>query len=200
MAHARILVVDDDADMRRMLERLLLVRHFEPLGAGDGREALERAADGPIDAALIDLSLPDTDGIKLMQQLREADPYLHCIIMTGYGDVVTAVSAMKAGAFHFIAKPFQFDIIENLVWRAVEAGRLENENRVLKSQVHTVSALAELRGVSPAVQQLRDLIQQVADTDANVLVLGESGTGKELVARALHELSLRSEQMFVPIN
>jgi two-component system response regulator AtoC len=197
MTTKRILVVDNEAKMRRILELSLKSMGHEVVQAGDGQEALAKIESGSFDLVLTDLRMPRLDGIGLLTALREADNDIPVIVMTAYGTIETAVAAMKVGAADYVIRPFEMETIEMAVTRALTMQVVQRENRFLKDEVSR--GWGDFVGTSRAMQELYELLQQVAPTRSSVFVVGETGTGKELVARAIHAASGRSG-LFVPIN
>ncbi len=200
LAQARILVVDDDPRLLRLFTRQLQGLGCTPLPCATGNEGLDVAATHPIDAAILDLVLPDMSGIKVMERLLELHPGLPCLIITGQRDVRTAVQAMRAGAYQFLVKPHTLEEVEADLRCALEARSLKLENDELRQQLREVNSQRRLLGDSVEIRQLRRVIDQVARSDATVLVTGESGTGKELVVREIHERGGRSERALVSLN
>jgi DNA-binding NtrC family response regulator len=196
-----LLVVDDEQDML-----LLLKRSLEPNlecrveTALSGREALRIVQERPIDLILADIRMPDMDGLELLQQVSQQQPWLTVVLMTAYGCIELAVEAIKAGAYDFITKPFDHDSLVLTVGKALERSRLLRENLRLQRCVQGESAFQHLVGRSRAMQRVYEALQMVAKTDLTVLITGESGTGKDLAARAIHALSSRSRQPFVVVN
>ena len=197
---ARVLVVDDERRMRRVLQILLEQMGVESVAAENGGEALELFAAEKFDLVLTDLKMPGMSGVELLERVRGLDPDVPVIVLTAHGTVQTAVAAMKQGAFDYILKPFDVQAIELIIRNALELHRYRTENRFLKAQVAVLPAFENLIGTSVAMQAIYDLIRQVAPAKTAVLITGETGTGKELVARAIHNLSPRREQLFVPLN
>jgi len=173
---------------------------MESVAAECGEAALACFNAEPIDLVLSDLRMPDMDGIELLRRIRGFDAEVPVIILTAHGTVHTAVEAMKQGAFDFILKPFDVAVVEMTIRKALELGRYRVENRYLKEQVAGAPAFENLIGQSPAMQAIADMLRQVGPTRSTVLITGETGTGKELVARAIHNLSPRRDQLFVPLN
>lgn len=196
----QILVVDDEISVLRALERFLSDKGYEVIVADTFEKGAKVLEGGRCDLALVDLKLGDRDGIELVQYLQKVSPQTSCMIMTGFGSIDTAIQAIKAGAFHYVTKPFQFDDLFNLVQKALEHQRTREENRLLKKQLNLKYGLENIVGVSDGMKSIFDLVAKVADTDSTVLLLGESGTGKELVAKAIHYNSRRSNRTLVPVN
>ncbi|PLX94008.1 MAG: Fis family transcriptional regulator [Desulfuromonas sp.] len=197
----RILIVDDEAFIRENLERVLTEDGYQPLSTGESDEAIRRVSEEKIDLVLLDLNLGSKSGLDVLRQLKENDPEVLVIIITGYGTVESAVEALKLGAYDYIKKPFKADAIRLIVRLALETQNLRREVRQLKRGGKGLSGLADMVGASPKIQQVYHQIQEVAKHEnATVLITGESGTGKELVARAIHTLSPRKDQPFVEIN
>lgn len=201
MQGPRILIVDDEASLRTALFRALDRRGMQVVTASSKKEAETLgASDRGFDLAVVDLRLPDGDGIELMQMIKRAHPQAKVIILTGYGSIELAVEATQKGAFHFITKPCNLEEIINLIEKALTHSHLEKENSNLKSALHKKYKFENIVGHSDKIQEVLRLIERVSDSDATVLVTGESGTGKELVARAIHFNSHRSQGPFIPIN
>lgn len=200
MVKANILVVDDEVAIRRALERFLIGLGYQVWGVADAEEALKIVDEQPVDLALVDLVMPKMDGVELINRLRAKNSGIVSIVMTAYGTITSAVSAMKAGAYHYLTKPFELDDIASLVETALEHKQLKEENWYLKRQLKKKYKFDNIIGDSDGMQVVYSMIERVADTDSTVLVLGESGTGKELVAKALHYNSKRSDRPLVTVN
>ena len=197
----RILIVDDEAFIRENLERILAEDGYRPLSAADGEEALRQVSEAEVDLVLLDLNLGPRSGLELLAALRDIDPELLVIIITGYGTVESAVEALKMGAYDYIKKPFKADAIRLIVKLALETRSLRREVRHLRRESKGLPVDLEMIGTSPAMMQVYHQVREVAKHEtATVLITGESGTGKELVARAVHDLSRRKERPFVEIN
>ena len=198
MSSQRVLVVDDEPKMQRVLEILLRKLGHEVLLAADGQAALTLAQSVPVDLVMTDLRMPGMDGIALLSALREHGIAAPVILLTAYGTVESAVTAMKKGAYDYILRPFDVEAVEVVVTRALALERVQRENQFLRAEVE--KGWGEFIGRSAAMQQQYELICQVAPTHTSVLITGESGTGKELAARAIHRASPRRGALFVPIN
>jgi two-component system response regulator PilR (NtrC family) len=196
-----ILVVDDEEIMREILETLLAREGYDVRLAASGAEGLEMARAMPFDAAIVDIMMPGIDGIATLDELKRIDEDLAVVIITAYASVESAISAMKAGAFDYITKPFKNDEVLVVVRNALERRRLVNENRNLRQNIQErYHKFANIIGKSPRMRQVFDLIIQAAPSRSTILIQGESGTGKELVARAIHANSSRAERPFVTVN
>jgi DNA-binding NtrC family response regulator len=197
----RVLVVDDDASQREALAEMVASLGFTAVTAADGREALDLHEQQPADLILTDLIMPRMDGFQLLRSLEEHGYRTPVIVLTGFGSIEKAISVVHDyKAFWFLEKPIQPAVLRALMERAAAQTRLIEETEVLNRQLSFHGVLGDLVGGSRPMRQVFSEIQQVAPTSASVLVTGESGTGKELVARALHRLSPRSGNAFVPIN
>lgn len=198
MAH--ILVVDDESAIRAALKKLLKNQNYDVSVASNGEEALKVLEEGIVDVALVDLVMPKMDGIELIQKMKRIQPQITPIVITGFGTITSAVQAMKAGAFHYITKPFELDDVASIITAALESRRLMRENIALRSQLSQEYKFQNIVGKSDEMQAVFDLVEKVAETDSTVLLLGESGTGKELVAKAIHFNSRRKENSLVTVN
>jgi DNA-binding NtrC family response regulator len=196
----RILVVDDEEIMRDVLSALLASENYAVDLARNAGEALEMARDGDYGAVLLDLMMPDMDGLGVLEKFQKMQHPPVTIILTAFASVEKAVKATKLGAFDFITKPFKNDEILVAVKNALEQRRLRDENLRLKNSLRQRYGHANIIGKSAAMQQVFDMIAQVAPSRSTVLVEGESGTGKELVAKAVHAASGRADAPFVAIN
>jgi DNA-binding NtrC family response regulator len=195
-----ILVVDDKDSMRDMLTQTLSEEGYRVDSAANGRAALELVRNKSYDLVLTDMKMPDVDGLEVLSGVKEHDDETSVIVMTAYGTVETAVSAMKKGAFDFITKPFDTEHLCVLVNRALESRRMLAENVLLRQELMQVSGFTEIIGKSEKMREICELVKKVSGSDASVLLQGESGTGKELFARAIHSLSLRKDKPFIAIN
>jgi len=199
-AATRVVVIEDDEAFRAGVAGTLRLAGFEVAAFARAGAALHRWPEPGADVVLTDLRLPDMDGLDVLAHCHDADADLPVVVMTGHGDVDTAVRAIKQGAYDFIEKPFGRERLVTLLTRAAREYRLARENRGLRSRLAAGAGLSEvLCGDSAAMQRLRALILRIAPTPVDVLVCGETGTGKELVARALHDFSGRRGP-FVALN
>ncbi len=196
-----LLVVDDAADMlqllKRSLERELDCRVRTALS---GPRALELLQGEPVDLALIDMKMPQMNGLELLDHLKRADPYLTVVMVTAHGCIELAVQAIRKGAYDFITKPFDHEELILSLNKALERSRLLRENMNLQRRARVHEVFQNIVGRSAAMQRVFEAVQMVAKTDLTVLVTGESGTGKDLVSRAIHALSGRSDRSFVAVN
>jgi DNA-binding NtrC family response regulator len=196
----RILVVEDDREMARFLDQVLSEEGYAVELAHDGPAALARVGQCQFDLIISDLMMPRMKGTELIRQLRENHTEVPVLVITAFGTIESAVEAMKAGALHYITKPFRTDDFLIHVERALENHRLHNELDRLRTEVRGRYRFENLIGQSDKMQQVFDLVARVSDLPANVLILGESGTGKELIARAIHAHGPRAHAPFIPIN
>lgn len=201
MQGPRILIVDDEASLRTALFRALDRKGFQVITSATYKEAETISqSDKALDLALVDLRLPDGDGIELMGKLRAVHPGIQVIILTGHASIESAVEATRKGAFHFVTKPCNLDEIMTLVDRALSHSQLTKENQHLRTALSSKYQFENIIGQSEPIMNVLSMIERVAQSDSTVLVMGESGTGKELVAKALHYNSNRSQEPFIPIN
>jgi two-component system, NtrC family, nitrogen regulation response regulator NtrX len=194
---ASILVVDDEEAIVSSLSSILQDEGYEVSVAKSGGEALKTYMADPPDLMLLDIWMPDMDGLETLRRIREVVPTAQVMVMSGHGSIETAVKAIKLGAYDYIEKPLSLENVTLRVKHALEQYRLEEENRSLRTKVQRKF---ELVGQSPAMQQLRQLIDTAGPTNSRVLIGGENGTGKELVARAIHVQSPRADRPFVAVN
>ncbi len=195
-----ILVVDDEAVVRDSLRAWFRDDGYEVDVAEGAHRALELLGERAYDIALLDIKMPEVDGLALQARMRELCPETTVVMMTAYASVETAVQALKAGAYDYIVKPFDPDELSHLIERAHEHRSLQSENLRLKRSLEAVATPLPIVGVSPAMRHVVELIRKVAPTDATVLVQGPSGTGKELVARAVHAQSPRRYDPLVTVH
>ncbi|MCX7885897.1 MAG: sigma-54 dependent transcriptional regulator [Verrucomicrobiae bacterium] len=195
-----VLVADDERGTREGLERALQDR-YEVLLAEDGHKALQILQAQPVDVLLTDLKMPGLDGMALLKRAMTLQNPPVCIVMTAYGSIESAVEAMQAGAYHYLTKPnINLDELDLVIQRALTTRKVEAENINLRQQLDRKYGLENIIGESPAMQQVFDIIRQLAPTRATALIVGETGTGKELVAHAIHNLSPRKNGPFVAVH
>ncbi len=195
----RILIVDDEVRMQRIFE-INLAPKYEVLTCGTGAEALAISRSHDLGLLVTDLKMPGMSGLDLLREIRRDHPGLPVIIMTAFGTIESAVSAMKEGAADYILKPIKMEEMEILIEKTLAVSRLRDENRDLRLELRTMFGPENIVGQHPSMEKIIQLIRQVAGTKTTVLIQGESGTGKELVARAIHYESDRSGRPFVVIN
>ncbi len=204
MTNRRILVVDDEPDMRGLLARLLKKKGgYEVRQADSGDHGLETIAFWRPDVVITDIKMPGMDGVAFFRRIREIDPTITTIIMTGFGTVELAVETLKNGAYDFFEKPFDNNQIIHAVARAMERTELLRQRQQfeeLNRQLSDQGTFYGFVGTSPRMQQMQDLLRRLAPSSMTVLIRGESGTGKELAARALHALSGRADRPMVTVN
>ncbi|UCF70699.1 MAG: sigma-54-dependent Fis family transcriptional regulator [candidate division WOR-3 bacterium] len=197
---ADILIVEDKESFATMLKASLEDESITAQLAKDGRAALRLFKKEKFEIALIDMKLPDIDGIELLRQLKRTDTDTKFLIMTAFGTIERAVEAMKLGAYDFLTKPFDVEQLIALIQRILQEQRRYYENILLRDEMSKIHGAPEIIGKGPAVKHVAELLQKAAPTDTTVLIVGESGTGKELFARACHMLSPRKDNPFVAIN
>jgi DNA-binding NtrC family response regulator len=195
-----VLLVEDKVELRAMLRKALERSDYTVEEAPDGRAAIDKVRNRRYLLVLSDLKLPGHSGIEVLREAKRAEPTLPVIIMTAYGSVDEAVTAMKEGAFDFIQKPVDLDHLQLLLERAARQQELLRENLLLREEYAERYGFPRMVGEHPAMKEASQMVQRVAATDSTVLLLGESGTGKELFARAIHHLSSRANQAFVALN
>jgi two-component system response regulator HydG len=186
--------------MCELLETDLRMRDFEPQWSTSGEEALRAMSRSEFDVVVTDLKMPGIDGIELCKRIVANRRDIPVVVMTAFGSMETAIAAIRAGAYDFVTKPIEMDMLALTLQRAVRHRQLQEQVKILSEAVARSDRFDELMGDSPAMQQLYDQMSRVADIDASVLIVGESGTGKELVARSIHKRSRRSAKPFVPVN
>ncbi|HET7108865.1 MAG TPA: sigma-54 dependent transcriptional regulator [Candidatus Acidoferrum sp.] len=200
MPKGSILVIDDEAEIREGLELLLKTEGYQVIMADTGQSGLARLGEQPYDLLLLDVSLPDRNGIELLKDIRRQNPNLPIVLITAYGSIEMARAAFKSGAMDYITKPWSNDELLAQVAQAVESHRLREENVQLKRALKQRFNFPNIIGKSEKMLTLFDLIAQVAPSRSTVLISGESGTGKELIAKAIHSASTRADRAFVPVN
>jgi two-component system nitrogen regulation response regulator NtrX len=194
---SKILVIDDEKSIRTTLQEILRYENYEVDLASSGPEGLEMFALNKYDIVLCDIKMPEMDGLEVLEKIFEKASDTQVIMISGHGNVENAVQAIKHGAYDFIQKPLDLNRLLITIRNAMDKSSLISETSVLRKKV---SKTLEMVGESPAIAQVKEMIEKVAPTDARVLITGDNGTGKELVARWLHEKSERSSQPFVEVN
>src|SRR6201987_281909 len=200
MSKGSILVVDDESEIREGLELLLKTEGYQVASAETALLGLSRLEEKPFDLLLLDVSLPDRNGIELLKAVHRHNPPLSVVLITAYGSIDMARAAFKSGAMDYITKPWSNDELLAQVAQAVESRRLREENVQLKRALKQRSSFPSIVGKSEKMLTLLDLVAQVAPSRSTVLISGESGTGKELIAKAIHSASPRADKAFVPVN
>jgi two-component system response regulator HydG len=195
-----VLIVDDDPATCHMLELALKAEGHEPLSVKNGALALDAARSFEPHVVISDVNMPGMDGLTLCEHLNERWPDVPVIVITAFGTMETAIKAIRAGAYDFVTKPFDLDALMLAVQRAFQHHELKSEVKRLRAAVGAVGWGQDLLGTSPAIMELRGLLQRVAESDTTVLVTGESGTGKEVVARLLHNAGRRKSGPLVAVN
>jgi DNA-binding NtrC family response regulator len=197
-----LLIVDDEKDMLEGLRRMLSyeLKDVEIVTTSEAQQSLRLIRHASPDLILLDIRMPDIDGLELLGALRKEDPWLTIVMMTAYGTIESAVEAMKRGAYDFIPKPFEKDALLRVLTKGLERNRLIRENLNLRQRVSDQADFQGLIGQSLPMRRLFETIQAIARTDYTVLIRGESGTGKELVARAVHALGKRRDRPLVTVN
>ncbi len=196
----KALVIDDDVSTLDLMKFQLEAEGFEVSTAENGKIGLEYIKDNPFDIILTDLNLPDVSGIEMVKQSKEILPETEIIMVTGYGSTEKAIEATKAGAFYYIEKPVEFNELLVLIDKAIERKQQAAEIRELRGKLTNKNSYEGIIGASKAMQDIYEMIESVAESDANILILGESGTGKEVIANAIHFKSQRAKKPFVKIN
>ncbi len=200
MNHNKILVVDDDNAHRGMLKTMLRSWGYNVEQASDGDEAVALVQEKPFDVVLTDVRMARMDGINALKEILAYNPALPVILMTAFSSVETAVDALRLGAYDYLVKPLDFDLLKETLQKAIDQSTISVENRELRRQMTENQESPTILGRSAAIKSLLQFIETVAPTEASVLITGESGTGKELVARAIHAASNRASQPMITVN
>lgn len=196
----KILIVDDEQAMCELLEADLRLRNFETEWYTSAEDALQAVNRQSYDVVLTDLNMPGTNGIQLCKHIVTHRPDIPVVMMTAFGSLESAVDAIRAGAYDFVTKPIEMDLLNVTLSRAIKHRQLEEKIRFLSEAVARTERFGDILGTSPAMQELFDQLQRIAASETSLLITGESGTGKELVARAIHRKSRRSKKPFVAVN
>jgi DNA-binding NtrC family response regulator len=199
-ASETILVVDDEEVMRDVIGSLLVEAGYHVALAEDGPKGLALARKGGFHAAIVDVMLPDMGGLEVLEELKKIDSDLVVLMITAFASLETAITAMKKGAFDYVAKPFKHEEVLHILRNGLNQRRLQDENRQLRTALKDQGRFTEIVGKSPRMLQVFQLITQAAPSRSTILVVGESGTGKELVAKAIHANSPRIDKPFVVVN
>jgi len=192
-----ILVIDDERAIRNTLKDILEYEKYEVSLAEDGEQAINMCNENTYDLALCDIKMPKKDGMEVLSELNAKHPEVTVVMISGHGDIETAVEAIKNGAYDFISKPIDLNRLLITVKNGLEKRTLVQETKVLKKKV---SSKYQMIGESAPLQQVREMVERVAPTDARVLITGANGTGKEVVARLIHEKSKRIKEPFIEVN
>lgn len=196
----RVLIIDDEEQLVEAFRKKLSREGLAVSAASTAREAMSLMKKQTFDVCVLDIRLPDMDGVELLESIKKNEPNLEIIMLTGHASVDTAIQSMKLGAYDYLSKPCKLSELSNVIQKAYEKKALRERNIVLQEQLQRVEAHDSFIGVSEPMNEVKRLIRLVAPSDVPVLVLGETGTGKELVARAIHALSPRSTSQFVAVN
>jgi two-component system response regulator AtoC len=196
----KALVIDDDKVTLELLSFQLQSEGFETVAAETGEQGLKHVRETDFDIILTDLNLPDLSGIDMVRRCKEISPQTEIIMVTGFGSMEKAIEATKAGAFHYVEKPVEFEELMSLISKAIERKQQAKEIQELRGRLTSRTSYEGVIGGSRAMQNIYEIIENVAQSDANILILGESGTGKEVIANAIHYKSRRADKPFVKVN
>ncbi len=194
---AKILVIDDEKSIRNTLKEILEYEKHEVILASNGMEGLEILSKNTFEVMLLDIKMPEMDGMELLEKISKSNPEIQVVMISGHGTVDSAVKAVKMGAYDFIEKPLDLNRLLVTIRNATDKTMLINETKNLRRKI---SKSYDMIGESDAMKQIREMIDRVAPTDARVLITGKNGTGKEVVARWIHDKSLRADSPFVEVN
>ncbi len=196
----KILIVDDEDSFRQHLRHLFERKGYEVSDARNGMQTLSAIQSIPVDLVLLDIILPDLDGIELLKQLKESYPHVQVIMMTGNATIENAIASMKLGAYDYLIKPFDLEELVILVERAGEFTRIKRESEIFQRELDLQRKYDDFVGNSQHTQVVLDLVKKVAPMNSTILITGETGTGKELIAKAIHRRSPRNDKPFVIVN
>ncbi len=197
---SKILIIDDERAIRRSIREILEYEKYEVVEAEDGMKGLDEAAKNDFDLIFCDIKMQKMDGIEVLEQLMQRQTDTPVIMISGHGNIETAVDCLKMGAYDYLAKPIDLNRLLVSVRNALDRKSLVKETKVLKKKIQQKGTGTEIVGTSKAILEIKSLIDRVAPTDARVLITGSNGTGKELVARSLHEKSRRAEMPLLEVN
>ena len=198
--HLKLLFADDEPSLQELMRLELPRMGHEATICPDGDTAIAALDRNRYDCILVDLDMPGANGIEVIGRAKELSPDTEAVVLTGKSSLETAVAALRHGAFDYLTKPCRLVDLESLLRRVAEKRELTNQYRALKARLDRIEGTTQLIGESRAMERVRQLIAKVAPTESTVLILGETGTGKELVARAVHDQSMRADRPFVPVN
>ena len=199
-ARMRVLVADDEETFRRILIRELTDMGFEVRGVGGGREALDRLGEEDFEVVLLDVKMPDMNGLSVLKSVKECHPLTEVVMLTGHGTIDDAITAIRNGACDYLTKPCKLEELEAVLLKAADKRELQCRNLVLNQELSRRDGFDKFLGRSPKLEAVLRLIQKVAESDSTVLIQGESGVGKELAARAVHRQSRRRDQPFIVVD
>lgn len=197
---AKILIVDDEKSMREFLSIVLSKEGYTVFTAADGEEALQQVEKDIFDLVITDIKMPKLSGLEVLKGVKEVSPDTIVLMITAFATTETAIEAMKQGAYNYLIKPFKIDEVKLIIRNALEKQSLRKENSQLRHSLNELVSPRNIIGKSEALSKILDMIEKVSDSASNILITGESGTGKELIARAIHERSVRRDKPFVTIN
>lgn len=195
----KILIIDDERSIRNTLQEILSLEDFKVSVAENGKEGIDKIKKESPQVVMCDIKMPGMDGIELLETISNSHPELPIIMISGHGDIETAVESLKKGAFDYLQKPLDLNRVLVTVRNALDKTSLVEETKVLKKKIHAAKS-SGIIGESREIQAIKDMIAKVAPTEARVLITGENGTGKELVARQLHDWSDRKNEAFIEVN
>jgi two-component system response regulator HydG len=200
MSAGSVLIVDDERAMCELIDTALRMRKYDTAWCQSADQAMESLSQRDFDVVLTDVKMPGTTGLQLCQQINRLRPDIPVVVMTAFGTLETAVAAIRSGAYDFLTKPVELELLSLTIARAAERRRLTNQIHLLQQQANVGDTHGEILGDSEPMRVLYDQMQRVASSDASILITGESGTGKELVAKSIHRMSPRSDKPFVAVN
>jgi DNA-binding NtrC family response regulator len=200
MSNSRILFVDDDKDILNMVQQYLEMQGYDVTTVNSGLKALDVVKDQKIDIIFTDYKMPEFNGLELLGAVKQSNPEIEVIIVTGYGSMESAIQAMKFGSYDYLQKPFKLDHLKLIIDRITEEKKVHDKEVLIRRRARDRYKFDKLVGICPKMQQVYDLIGTVTQQEPMVLIQGESGTGKELVARIIHQKSKHHDKPFVPVN